>query len=313
MAQNLVLHDPESDAEAEILVSQGFNCHRLKLMAQGEPVEVLWSAPNFTEGNERQSGSGIPILFPFPGRIPHAKYTWSGKEYVLEAGDGRGNAIHGFVYNRPWQILEFEDTWAIAEFDSAEDDPTIAEHWPGSFRISARYELCPDALEMQYTIANTGNVPLPFGFGVHPYFRLPLGSGTAADCQVALPIAAEWELQDLLPTGERNSLRNADLWQAGRPFGELTLDNVYTKLITELGSGRATVRDPASGRSIHLEFDDVFRELVVYTPGHREAICIEPYTCLPGAIVYEFNNIDAGLSVLPVGDKVVARMAISVE
>lgn len=166
---------------------------------------------------------------------------------------------------------------------------------------------------MQYTIVNTGETPLPFGLGVHPYFRLPLGTSPAEASLVSLPIAAEWELKELIPTGDRLPLPNSEAWQAGRPFGELTLDNVYTKLVTEHGSGRATIRDPASQRAIHIEFDDFFRELVVYTPGHREAICIEPYTCLPGAIVYEPQGLDAGLCVLPPGDRFMARMAISVE
>ncbi|MFM7803819.1 MAG: hypothetical protein ACKPGK_04935 [Verrucomicrobiota bacterium] len=34
---------------------------------------------------------------------------------------------------------------------------------------------------------------------------------------------------------------------------------------------------------LELEFGSAFRELVVYNPPHREAICIEPYTCVPGA------------------------------
>ena len=273
-----------------------------------------WRKPNFAAGTERASRSGIPILFPFPGRIPGTYFDWSGKRYHLEVGDQFGNAIHGFVHTRPWQILELEDSFVVAEFDSAEDEPALAEQWPGQFRITARYELCSDALEMEYTIGNPGTTPLPFGLGLHPYFRLNFAGSPADACQVLLPVTQEWELKDMLPTGERRLVVGAEAWrQLGREFRELNLDNVFTGLEAENGSVRATMRDPAMGRALHIEFDETFRELVVFTPPHREAICIEPYTCVPGAVVYEPQGWDAGLCVLPPGDKFVTRVAISVE
>ena len=67
---------------------------------------MLWSHPDFAGGNERPSGSGIPLLFPFPGRIGKAKYSFGGREYQLEPGDAFGNAIHGFVHKRPWRVVE---------------------------------------------------------------------------------------------------------------------------------------------------------------------------------------------------------------
>src|SRR4051794_16121814 len=98
MAQNITLTDRASGAEAEILVDLGFNCHRLKLVAQGEEVDVLWAPPNFSSGEVRPSSGGIPILFPFPGRIPGTSFEWTGKKYQLEASDKFGNAIHGFAF-----------------------------------------------------------------------------------------------------------------------------------------------------------------------------------------------------------------------
>ncbi len=311
-AQNITLTHRTSGAEAEILVSLGFNCHRLKLVAQGEEVDVLWSAPNFASGEVRPSSSGIPILFPFPGRIPGTSFQWAGKAYNLEPSDKFGNAIHGFAFKKAWTLVEHEGNVAIARCDSRED-ATLADRWPSSFVLTARYELCADALEMQYTIENVGEAPLPFGFGVHPYFRVPLAKTSAADnCRIVLPIGAEWELKDMIPTGKKSPLANAAQWQAGRPFPELTLDNVFTDLVYEPAGGRSTIDDTA-GRKLHIEYDAIFRELVVFTPPHREAICIEPYTCLPGAVVFEPQDIDAGLCVLPVGDSCVARVAISVE
>jgi aldose 1-epimerase len=59
-------------------------------------------------------------------------------------------------------------------------------------------------------------------------------------------------------------------------------------------------------------FDGVFRECVVYTPPHREAICIEPYTCVPGALELDRRGIAAGLRMVPPGDSFRAVVEISV-
>ena len=58
----------------------------------GQYVDINWSAPGFAEGPQRPSGSGIPVLFPFPGRIQGTVFHWEGKDYSLPAGDGQGNA-----------------------------------------------------------------------------------------------------------------------------------------------------------------------------------------------------------------------------
>ena len=57
------------------------------------------------------------------------------------------------------------------------------------------------------------------------------------------------------------------------------------------------------GRRLVVEAARDFRELVVFTPPHREAICFEPYTCITDAINLEQRGVDAGLRVLAPGDR----------
>jgi aldose 1-epimerase len=37
---------------------------------------------------------------------------------------------------------------------------------------------------------------------------------------------------------------------------------------------------------------------VVYTPGHRQAVCMEPYTCVPDAIRLQSTGLKTGLQIL---------------
>jgi aldose 1-epimerase len=318
--QSLSIRDPVTGSSAEILTSQGFNCFRFTAMPggtgvspviAGQPLDVLYAPPDFATGESRPSRGGIPLLFPFPGRIPGTKLTWKRKKYTLEAGDALGNAIHGFVMWRPWRIIDQADNQLSGEFHAWRDDPSLKERWPADFKLTAIYTLLGNTLHAHYTIENPGDAPLPCGFGTHPYFRVPLGSKKADNCIVRLPVSARWELKDMLPTGKQIKMRGAEKYQAGQRYGDLKLDDVFTGLQFSGDWCESSIHDSASGRTITQRFDGAFRECVVYTPPHREAICIEPLTCAPNSFELTREKIDAGLRVLEPGESFTARVEIT--
>ena len=55
-----------------------------------------------------------------------------------------------------------------------------------------------------------------------------------------------------------------------------------------------------------------FRELVLYTPPHRQAICLEPYTCTTDAVNLGNRQIDAGWRALAPGETWSAAVACEV-
>ena len=152
--QNVVLADPHSNAVAEILVGFGFNCHRLRLDCDTQSVEVLRSSPDFSTHAGNPTGSGLPVMFPFPGRILGTELRWKNKTYPLPAGDGQGNAIHGFVLDRPWRVISQEPQRIVAEFEAGRDAPELLRQWPSDFRISADYELAKNRFQMVYRVSN---------------------------------------------------------------------------------------------------------------------------------------------------------------
>jgi aldose 1-epimerase len=56
----------------------------------------------------------------------------------------------------------------------------------------------------------------------------------------------------------------------------------------------------ASGR-LRVLADKSFRELVLFTPVHRQAVAIEPYTCSADAGNFAARGIDSGWRVLEPG------------
>lgn len=310
--ENVVLTDSKTGSKASILVGFGFNCYEFITKIAGQEVDVLWSAPGFASGNERPSGSGIPLLFPFPGRLRGTTFTWDGKEYKFEAGDGRTNAIHGFVLSRPWRIIEQTESKVTGQFQASVDAPEILNQWPADFRVTGTYELVGNCLTSRFHFENPDDKPLPCGFGTHPYFRLPLGGSNADLCRVTIPASKQWQLVDMLPTGECSTLEKAAEYQAGLQFNDMTFDDVFGALQFDGEECVSDIFDPESNAKVIMRFDQSFRELVVYTPPHREAVCVEPYTCVPGMLGGDTPDVEFGLRVLQPGDSFTSRVDIEV-
>lgn len=311
--QIVTIKDPATGSAAQILVSLGFNCFSWQPALGDGPREMLWAHPEFASGNERPSGSGVPLLFPFPGRIGKAQYSYAGREYQLEPGDAFGNAIHGFVHKRPWRVVEQSPSRVVGEFQAAIDDPSLLDLWPSDSRIRVSYEVRGRELLSDIRCENTGDAPLPFGFGTHTYFRLPLADGADKEAtEVYAPVAEIWELHDMLATGKMLPLTDATILD-GRPLSGRPFDTSYTGLKPETdGQVHTWIRDLKSGRTVTQLFDQSFTQCIVYTPPHREAICLEPYTCLPDSFRLTAEGYNAGLRVLAPGEAYETHIPISV-
>src|SRR5262249_35101505 len=147
-------------------------------------------------------------------------------------------------------------------------------------------------------VENTGRTELPFGLGYHPYFCADFGQ-----CLVEVPARSTWELDQNLPTGRRVNADSARDLRTPRRFDELQLDNIYTDLDENAESGdlgilRGQLTYPGHGR-LRIWTSKSFREMVVFTPPHRKAICLEPYTCTTDAVNLQARGIDAGWQSLP--------------
>lgn len=313
--ESITLRDEQSGSTARVLPGYGFNCYSFCPVVEGQPWEVLWSAPGFDSGTLRPSHSGIPLLFPFPGRLRGTRLDYDGRNFTIgESTDPHGNAIHGFALRRPWRVVDRGPARVVGEFWAARQDPAIVEMWPADFRLSVSYEVRGAALVSEIEIANPGDRPLPCGLGTHPYFRVPLGPrGSADDCRVTVPVGERWLLADMLPSGQRETVGGAGSLAAGLRFADTKFDDIFTGLRPEADQVVATIDDPSNRRRLTIAFSEAFRACVVYNPPHREAICIEPYTCVPDPFSLAARGIDAGLRVLAPGENVRLEVRISLE
>ncbi|MBR6021088.1 MAG: hypothetical protein IK066_01565, partial [Kiritimatiellae bacterium] len=113
---------------------------------------------------------GIPVLFPFAGRVaaPPAlvpgTWRWNGRLHD-------SMPIHGFAHSLPWTVLSATRHSALLALS---DTPATRALYPFPFELRLRVSFrSPTALSLRLSVRNTGTEPLPCTPGFHPYLRLP--------------------------------------------------------------------------------------------------------------------------------------------
>ena len=115
----VTLVDPASLATARVLPEVGMNCFSFCPELDGQIVETLWAASGFDSGTLRSTASGIPILFPFAGRLRGTHLRFGDREVPLVIDERQHCAIHGFVHNRPWRVIEEQPASGAGSFPEA--------------------------------------------------------------------------------------------------------------------------------------------------------------------------------------------------
>jgi aldose 1-epimerase len=299
----ITIKDAESGATASILTVSGFNCFSFKPVISGEPVEVLWAQPEF--GPESMPDlSGIPILFPFGGRMTGGAFTFDGIDYQTPSAPAHGpNSMHGFVLRRPWRVTERAGNRVVGEFQASVDGPELLEQWPADFTISVAYEVTGQELRAEFTMSNPDLKRLPFIFATHPYFQLSLGGGQPEAARLTVPASTYWALKDLIPDGERLPVDERNDLRDGPALAGRKLNDIYSGLEYENGEFRCEVLDPISGRKTTQITSDDFNCCVVYTHFEREAIAIESYIGVPDAFRLEEAGVSTRMKILEPGEE----------
>jgi len=299
------LHDDSTGATASILPAYGFNLFDLRLPVAGQVRPVIVSAADWADKPGNPARNGVPILFPYPNRVRNAAYEFKGKSYKLPVGLAP-NAIHGFALDAKWDVVEEKADASGASltgrYQISHSTPQHLEEWPSDAVLEVRYTLTGRKLTMLITVNNPTMQPLPYGFGIHPYFRLPLGGGDANKTKVILPASQEWVLEQFLPTGEKRPVPERVDFRKGLQRAGLKMDDVLTGLAFEGDRCVCRLVDENLNAEFRISFDKMFRELVVYTPPSQDdVISLEPYTQTTDAINLAAKGIDGGLRVLEHG------------
>ena len=237
----------------------------------------------FEETDDPPKGAG-QVLLPWPNRTKDARWTFHGQDQQFEVTESaRGNAIHGLVRHKEWQLLEHAESSITFEIDIG-DEPG----WPVPLNARIIYELSPRELRITHQVRNEGETAIGFGVGMHPYFRI--GDTPTDELTLTLSTSRVRPFDDTnqLPYADEQDVTGTqyDL-RGGRKLSELDLDSAFTDLpSSDDGKYHHWLTDGSTTLDVWTDLD--FRWVQVFTPeelnGRGRAVAIEPMTCPADAL-----------------------------
>ena len=210
---------------------------------------------------------GVPLLFPAPGKLTDGKFAHAGKTGAMKQ--------HGFARELPWTVAEKTDDRATLTL--ASNAETRAQ-FPWEFALTLRVTVSELRVRLALQVANPGPEPLPFDFGIHPYFLVH--DKAAATITTAASRAFD------------------NVTKTTGPFTGFHLAEGETDLhLIDHGSTESTLTT-APGEHVTVRTSPEFGRWVVWTLPGKEFVCLEPWTA-PGDAL----NTGEGLLVLAPGQQ----------
>lgn len=275
----------ESD-KLRVLISPvvGGSIFSMEYKYEGEWLHIMrpTTSSALKEGNSGDFASFN--LIPFSNRIENGLLKYRGREYVLDINNPDGHTIHGEVRQRALKVEHSDSSKIIMSFKSDDFDDIS---WPFPFYAEIVHELIGDSCLSTYMkLKNVGEITMPGGMGIHPYFMRKL---TDVDNRVDLcmPIKGIYPGDTTIPTGHYVDVEERLDFSEGKELTDEFLDNCFA-----IGNGDITISWPGSGISLKMEKDDIFSHGIIYCPKEeKEFFAIEPVTNCNNA----FNMAEAGI------------------
>jgi len=304
---NCIKVENSSTGEYFLVYSEyGANLMDLNLKIDDRLVSVIESFKS-TKDIKKEENFRSAVLIPFPNRIRNGIYNYNGREYRLQVDEkARDNAIHGFVYNKPFDLsyIENRDDEIEACFECYYNGDL--EGYPFPFKANIIYKLLGHGnFECVISVENLSCEKIPIGVGWHPYLRLP---SKIDDLYLSLPPVIMHELDEMkIPTGRR---KNFDLFADPNPIGNLRMDSTFEIMNSGLEKAETRLIDKKNNISLEIWQDagkGRYNYIQIFTSLDRQSIAVEPMTCNIDA----FNN-DMGLQILSPRDKLELTCGIKI-
>jgi len=185
----------------------------------GEPYDLMFLSDKAYYQPGKAIKGGVPICWPWFGADP----------------EGLGRPAHGFVRNRPWQVLGTE-----ASADGAtqvtlglSDDADTRSIWPQAFDLRLTITV-GDTLTLQLATRNKGAQPFVISQALHTYFAV----GDIAQARV-------------LGLADTRYLDKADGGAVKTQSGAVTIDAEVDRIYTD-AAPELVIEDDAMERRIHI-------------------------------------------------------------
>lgn len=190
-------------------------------------------------------------LVPFGNRVRGNRFRFADHDYELQpnmAGDP--HYLHGEGWQSDWHVAD--RTPVSVEMRHAHDGSGI----PYVYEATQTFSVSAEVLCMTLAVTNTGQRPMPFGIGFHPFF--PLTQDTKLEFRAG-------RMRDELPGWLPGPVvpKPADLdFETASPLPDRWINNGF-----EDWNGAARITWEDDGIALDINADPVFWTAQLYSPG----------------------------------------------
>jgi aldose 1-epimerase len=264
-----------SDGTIEVVVlpDVGARLHRLRAFGH----DLLRTPGDVREHLRDPFFWGAYVMAPWCNRIEAGPVFVGSQRIALGSNFPDGSAIHGQVYARPWDRHE-DGTLSVSGG---------GDGWPWAYEVGLRIEVVARTVRMELSLLNTSADPMPAGLGIHPWFRRPLLVAIRGNAVYAENLATAPRPE---PVHGPFDLREIGEMSAG-------LDATWT----DLGEPAVELRWPDPGIRATMRITSPTVHVVAASPGHLDAIAVEPETHAPQGLRRLLRGEPGGLTMLDPG------------
>lgn len=251
---DIELSEPRTRSGATIVPGRGAIVTRFHVGGR----ELLYLDEATLQDPTKNVRGGIPVLFPSPGRLTGDRFEREGRSGSMKQ--------HGFARDLPWQANVHDDADAARATLVLRSSDATRAMYPWDFKVTLGIALKGATLRLDVSVRNTGAAPMPFGFGIHPYFLVAVGDKAGARIATRATRAFDNVSKTVVPF---------------RGF-DLTAKEVDLHLLDHGGSESAL--DWPDGGHLALRASPEFARWVVWTLVGRDFVCVEPWTAPADAL-----------------------------
>lgn len=230
----------------------------------GRQVDLLRGCDDRALVPGEPSPVGCFPMAPFANRIDGGSFSHAGRDYALPINRPQDRcAIHGFSRFAPFEIVsQGEDAISL-----------LHRHRGDVFAYDLAQDIGIDArgVAVRLAVTNRG-AAMPFGIGLHPYFRLEAGA------RLRFSAAQRSESNERhLPLRFVPAQTAPDLG-AGLALADVAgFDAHYAGWEPRF----VELERPGAGLSIRVSGEEAFSNLHLYVGPDRDFVCIEPVSHVP--------------------------------
>ena len=274
----------------EILPDHGAMLNRFAIKLDGKDLDLVDGYESAEDLNQNLPASYKSAkLSPFPCRIQNGRYSLSGRDFEFANKFKDGSAIHGLIFNAPFEMIDEFMTEANASVTLKHVYDKVDEGYPFTYSCTINYRLLVnDTLEITTTVKNLGEEKIPVADGWHPYFRI---GGNADQWHIRFNSRKMLEFNEqLIPTGQFVDVKE---YEEGVLIGDRSLDNCFLLEHHDREHPVCVLSNENNGLQLAFYVITNYPYLQIYIPEDRQSIAIENLSAAPDA----FNN-HMGISML---------------